>query len=531
MTERTVKTHNLQDFLDHLKGIIGNAYGFNTYYVMAEISGLKFKSEHEHCYMDLIDTNNGVTTSKINGVIWSTQMFKVHQKLKKANIHLKNGLKTIFAIQVKYDIKFGLSLKIIDLDVNFIKGAIEIKKEEIRHKLISENLYSKNKSLPVPFLIKRIAVIGAKGSAGLIDFLKVLSRHSNNIGYDIIFLESAVQGAYAKGHILRHLSTIEDESFDYDAVFLMRGGGSSTDLDCFNDYDLCAAICNCRHPFFVGIGHSTDKVLIDEIAYHSAITPTDLANFINDIAVKKLKEIEKFQSEIFETAQDTLDIAHTSVNKSMNAITDVKYTINELNHSINNKKQKIFQAAKSNTSNLRHDINEHKDVVLNTKSELQRIDGKVAKLQNKIMNTAELTLRYRDIDINSFLEDISEKPETTIQKLSQGINLITGSVLFRSQASMQRAAQSLNSAIDSVVYKGKTGIRNITREFESLETKIHDRNPENLFKRGYSMTLLNGKGVKDVSKLSSGTEVTTVLSNGKFISTISEIQKGENNGI
>jgi len=530
MTERTVEAHKLQDFLITIKTTINGKYGYNTYPVLAEISGLKFKAPNY--YMQLIDTDSsGVTVSEIGGVIWSDELTGINAKLNIARIQLDNGLKTIFYIQVQYHIKFGLRLKIVDLDVNFVKGAIEVKKEEIRNRLTTENLINKNKSLPVPFLIKSIVVIGSKTSAGIKDFFGILKRNRDKVNYEINFLDSTIQGAYAKRDLLKHLATVDGDGNNYDAVFLLRGGGSATDLDNLNDYDLCVAVCNCRCPVFVGIGHLVDSVLIDEVAHHSAITPTDLANFIDKLALQRLRDIEQFQTRIFDTAKATLKESNTGLGQNIHKVINVKYTVNELSHSLDKQKQEIFQTARDNTTELRHGINKHKNVVVNTKSELLVIESDVSKLQNKIMTTAELMVKYRDIDTNYYLSGINEKPKALIEKVSQKVNSVSDSVLYKSRASIQRADHKLDSVRGTVIYKTKESIKNTAREFENLETQIDDRNPENLFKRGYSMTLLNGKGVKDVSNLSAGAEVTTVLKNGKFKSTITEITKGENNGL
>ena len=55
---------------------------------------------------------------------------------------------------------------------------------------------------------------------------------------------------------------------------------------------------------------------------------------------------------------------------------------------------------------------------------------------------------------------------------------------------------------------------------EFVDRILKSASPENLLKRGYSITLLNGKAVKDVSLLQTGDEVETVLATGKFKSIV-----------
>lgn len=55
---------------------------------------------------------------------------------------------------------------------------------------------------------------------------------------------------------------------------------------------------------------------------------------------------------------------------------------------------------------------------------------------------------------------------------------------------------------------------------ELLHQKVTDSSPEHLLKRGYSITLLDGKVVTDSSLLKSGDEITTYLSKGKIQSIV-----------
>lgn len=59
-----------------------------------------------------------------------------------------------------------------------------------------------------------------------------------------------------------------------------------------------------------------------------------------------------------------------------------------------------------------------------------------------------------------------------------------------------------------------------THKVGLMERMLKSASPEQLLKRGYSITFLNGKSVKDVSMLKPGDEVETVLAQGKFKSTV-----------
>jgi exodeoxyribonuclease VII large subunit len=78
-------------------------------------------------------------------------------------------------------------------------------------------------------------------------------------------------------------------------VVLIRGGGSQLDLDCFNDYELCANIAQFPLPIITGIGHERDETIADMVAHTRQKTPTAVAEFL-------LQGFISFESKIIDAA-------------------------------------------------------------------------------------------------------------------------------------------------------------------------------------------------------------------------------------
>ena len=84
----------------------------------------------------------------------------------------------------------------------------------------------------------------------------------------------------------------------FDAILILRGGGSSLDLACFDDYDLCAAIARCPLPVFTAIGHDRDEHAADLVACASVKTPTALADMFIDAVAAEDECISSFQNRL-----------------------------------------------------------------------------------------------------------------------------------------------------------------------------------------------------------------------------------------
>ena len=67
---------------------------------------------------------------------------------------------------------------------------------------------------------------------------------------------------------------------EFDAVVIIRGGGSASDLNCFNAYRLCTHVAQFPLPVLTGIGHDKDTSVADMVAHTALKTPTAVAGWL-----------------------------------------------------------------------------------------------------------------------------------------------------------------------------------------------------------------------------------------------------------
>ena len=269
-----------------LREEIENAFPERVW-VRAEIAAVQAKA-NGHCYLDLCQSRDGRLVAKAKAVIWRSRFVPLRAYFREATGgDLAPGMEVLLRVQVSYSELYGLSLTVDEIEPQFTLGAAELQRRRTLEKLAADGLLDRQQALEPALLPYRLAVISARDAAGYGDFRRHLEENAYGFVFRVDLFEATMQGQEAPASIVDALQAVECSSEPYDAVLLMRGGGSALDLACFDDYGLCFAIANCPVPVYTAIGHDRDVHVADQVAYDAVKTPTALADrFIDAFAAE-----------------------------------------------------------------------------------------------------------------------------------------------------------------------------------------------------------------------------------------------------
>ena len=183
-------------------------------------------------------------------------------------------------VQPTYSQLYGFSLIINDIDPEFSLGLKEQERQRTIERLQSEGLMDLQKELALPALPYHLAVISAADAAGYRDFIRHLDENPYGFKVDPVLYPALMQGAECPASIVAALNAVIDSGKEYDAVLILRGGGSKLDLACYDDYEMAAVIAQYPLPVLTAIGHDHDYHVCDMVAHEYVKTPTALADFI-----------------------------------------------------------------------------------------------------------------------------------------------------------------------------------------------------------------------------------------------------------
>ena len=384
------------------------------YWVVAEINEIHVNSAG-HCFMELIEkAPQGVQiTARARANIWAYQFRMLSPYFTSMTGQtLSAGMKVMLQTSVEFHELYGLSLQITDINPAFTTGELAIQRQAVIRQLTDEGVSDMNRELELPLVPQRIAVISSGTAAGYGDFVDQLLHHPRGYAFNHTLFQAVMQGNEAEDSIIRALEDVFKREDEFDAVVLIRGGGSQSDLNCFNSYQLAGCIAQFPLPVITGIGHDRDETVADMVACVPLKTPTAVAEFL--------------------------------IHRAMT------------------------------------------------------LDNLLKELYRQLSDAAMVAIR---------------NPADKLQHLSQRLQTIMHSYVRVKDREIHILQVKLANAVQSLLIQKKNQII-------WLEDKLHLLDPVNLLRMGYSITLANGKALRNALMLEEGQLIETILHDGRVESVV-----------
>jgi exodeoxyribonuclease VII large subunit len=431
-------------------------------WIIAEINNINIHRSG-HCYLELVQKakDSDKIVAQARATIWATQFRFISSYFQSVtNKSLERGINVLVKVSVDFHEQYGISLNIRDIDPNYTLGDLERRKKEIIEKLISEGIFDMNKSLTLPTVIQRLAVISSAGAAGYEDFINQISSNKYDYSFAVTLFEADMQGANTETSVVNALNNIFDRQADFDVVVIIRGGGSKSDLSYFDNYNIAFHVTQIPLPVLSGIGHERDESVTDMVAHTKLKTPTAVANFIVDYNSLFENELLSNFDEITANVRDIL------------------------------KTGEMYLAAMSLS-------------IYKTKDILSKSTEKCNSFYYRLKNISQNKLKGENIRL--------ENSKLRIVKLP--------SVLVATQN------QELNRKIVNLTRLKNYYFSNQEMMLKNLEQRIRLTDPENVLRRGFSITKIAGKTVSSKTKINIDDEIETIIYKNKITS---KVLKNEN---
>jgi exodeoxyribonuclease VII large subunit len=394
-----------------------------SYWVIAEIGEIRMAPKG-HCYLELVEKAEDNICAKIKANIWAYTYRNICGWFESiTGKSLRPGMKILTQVTVSFHEIYGLSLNIKDIDPNFTLGERSKKRQQVIDQLKEEGVFEMNRTLFLPLVPQRVAVISSPSAAGYEDFMMHLQENPYNYTLDISLFKAVMQGSEAKSSIIKALHQINKNVDDFDLLVIIRGGGAQVDLDCFDTYDLCSHIAQFPLPVITGIGHERDETIVDLVAHTKLKTPTAVAEFL-------LSGLRTFDEKLTLLLNRILAI-------SENLLKDQNHILNDLFRKLNYNSKNLLSENKHKLAQIESDLNYY------CKNQLKKHENHLKLLQDRLITD---------------LKNVMNKEQMKLEKAENSLRLL---------------------------------------------------NPENILKRGYSITRINNININKIEHLQEGDIIST----------------------
>lgn len=298
----------LLELNNRVKGALCEAFP-ETCWVRAEMSDVRTNVSSGHCYLEFVEKHpqTGQLLARARASIWAKtfRMLKPYFEMETGQL-FASGLKVLVKVSVDFHELYGYSLTVLDIDPAYTLGDMVRRRQEIVCQLKKDGVFTLNKELPLPVLPQRIAVITSPTAAGYEDFLNQLAH--NKAGYPFYpkLFPALMQGEKTEESVIAALDRVFRHVDCFDVVVIIRGGGSTSDLNSFDSYLLAANCAQFPLPVITGIGHERDDTVVDLVAHTRMKTPTAVAEFLVGRMDLAALDVEELQREVVALSLDIL---------------------------------------------------------------------------------------------------------------------------------------------------------------------------------------------------------------------------------
>ena len=472
-------------------------------WVKGEVSDYR-PSAAGHHYFHLVERFADGSQVVLPCAVWKNRWPPVSQKLVNADIALTSGQEMLFQGTVRlYDGAGKLTFHISDVYPEFTLGQIEAHRRAVLAQLRREHLIGLNGRLDMPAVPVRVAVLSSRNAAGLRDFEEVLSK--SGYGFSVLRCEVPVQGPLVELAVCRALETLamKQAELKLDAVCIVRGGGSATDLGCWNNYAICAAIARMPVPVITGIGHDRDRVAADEVAHAAAPTPTGAAEILCSL-------VRASDADLRDAAGRVAALAMQRLPATAEAVRGVKQAVALRATAVVAKEQAQVHSFRDRcTADARRPLTPHDDILRRCHESLER-DSRLA-MRHEIATVLRVgtTLASAAMQQTRRIEDSLTESADDVNAFSQ-----------RQLAAQAERHADLATEVQSL---SDQGIGANQKLLGHLEDMVQAYDPVHVLRRGFSITLNGrGKAVKSAADLAPGETITTMLAAGQVVSTVTQ---------
>ena len=447
---------------------VTEAFGSRSFWVIADLTNHTYKASSNYHFFELVEKepNSNNLVAKLSGKAWGEASKRIVLFEQTTGQQFKSNIRVLIKVNVQFHAAYGLQCNLADIDASFTLGELAQQRQQTLQRLVTENpgfiekvadrYVTRNNQLRLNKVIQRIAVIASPISAGLQDFKHTLEHNTHKYRFYADYYFTSVQGDVNAKYLEQQIVDVYHAKRDYDAVVIIRGGGSETDFLIFDNYLVARVVARFPIPVITGIGHQKNETITDLMAHSPTKTPTQAAEFI-------IAHNNAFEDEL-------LSFQQSVVLRTQQAIAQHFQQLGRLNTNIVNQSRTILNAC----------------------------GNKLAKINQATVNASRVVVNghYRKL---AFLSTrATTRPVIIISRRQQELVNKTNILRYANRRYLASRQQAL-------------------RYFSAVVTLM---SPINLLHKGFAIIKSNGVITVDAGQIKTGSNISVILSGTEITATV-----------
>lgn len=483
-----VSISSVSDIIDRAKGALASiastkspirVEGFVTYNQTTANSPHLYFSLCQYPQRDVIQ---GKPVAKLDAVIFATQLRQVRAALAGVGLKLAPELRAVFLGYLDvYKAGGKLQFIVTAVDVERTRTMADESKDLVRRKLKAEGIFERNRKLKSPLVPLRIALITSRGSAAESDFMTRLNWREFRFVVTPFYVNTSGQNvAFSIPDAIDSVNALAER---FDIVVLARGGGDFVDLANFSLEGPTRAVAMCKVPVWAAIGHSTDDVLVNEVASRVLGNPNDAASQLNEIVSNFLSRVDQLRLSMVQVARREVAISSGNVARLKSAL---------FGHS---------------------------------NSTLARYRSDVSGLSSGLSLRVELTLSTFDSALDARRTRLAELSRNRVAQSWQSLEMRRSSyeMLDFSAVFSDRILQ-LNRLNSLIKVNASVVLERCGSEVRSAQDVVRAYDPSNVLRRGYALVRKDGNLVTTDIEIEAGDPIEVELFSKVVVATIDRVE-------
>ena len=267
---------------------------------------------------------------------------------------------------------------------------------------------------------------------------------------EIIIFPTLVQGDGAKENIVKMIEKANETGVD--VIILGRGGGSIEDLWAFNEEIVARSIFDSKIPIVSAVGHEIDFTISDFVADLRAPTPTGAALLV----VPDQFEIMRYLNEYEGRLNSVLNTKIKRYTEKLNIYKN-SFILKNISSIYAPKEQKL-------------------DIIIDKLNSI--LNNKIIAKTNELN---QLSTKIKSLKITNQINYYKDKITSFDSRLK-------------------------NALINTIKFK--------TNELNNINIKLELSNPQNILKKGYSITKCGSRIIKSIKEIKEKDTISITLNDG-----------------